>query len=460
VSAATGSTRAERLVDRWADLTRWPTAKKTAFAMSLALLFHLVVPTLAVLAFARWSPGLLDLPLLTKMFAAWIFVIVGIIAVALPVARSGREGRWTFYLLLFGYGTCAVVAVALVGTATSPWFAIVPLMTLLVPIFFDRRAGRDTFTFVLVAFTVLSWFELSGHLSLAPAMQGRTLEAMRSPGWYLGVYILVFSVLTYVFLLVQLSVSARDIQQMRLEAAHRALAETSTELTRANETISRYVAGHLAQKIRAGEYADVGKHERRKLTLFFSDIKDFTTMSDRLEPEDLSALLNEYLSEMSAIAHRHGGMIDKFVGDAIMILFGAPVAMNDRDQAIRAVRMAMEMQSRLVTLREKWLREGLETAVEIRIGINTGQATIGTFGSPERMDYTAIGRQVNLAARLQAHCEPGRILVSHSTYALIRDDIACVSRGEIRVKGFEHPLRVYEIVSEAVAGSDGPEPAP
>jgi class 3 adenylate cyclase len=143
-----------------------------------------------------------------------------------------------------------------------------------------------------------------------------------------------------------------------------------------------------------------------------------------------------------------------------MILFGAPVAMNDRDQAIRAVRMAMEMQSRLVTLREKWLREGLETAVEIRIGINTGQATIGTFGSPERMDYTAIGRQVNLAARLQAHCEPGRILVSHSTYALIRDDIACVSRGEIRVKGFEHPLRVYEIVSEAVAGSDGPEPAP
>jgi class 3 adenylate cyclase len=250
-------------------------------------------------------------------------------------------------------------------------------------------------------------------------------------------------------------VSVRDHQQERLQAAHMALAQTSSELARANETISRYVAGHLVQRIRAGQYDDVGQHERRKLTLFFSDIKDFTVLSERLEPEDLSALLNEYLSEMSVIAGRHGGTIDKFVGDAIMILFGAPVATKDRDQAVRAVRMAIEMQERVATLREKWSRHGVEDPVSVRIGINTGQATIGTFGCAERMDYTAIGRQVNLAARLQAHCEPGSILVSHSTYALIRDEIPCVSRGEIQVKGFEHPIRVYETAGVPATDAQG-----
>lgn len=441
----------DRLADRWIDMSRWPTARKTLLVMSGALGFHLVMPTLALLAFARWSPGLVDVPLLAKLFAVWALVILAIIAATLPAVRSGREGRWTFHLVLFGYGGFVVVAVTCFGSAASPWYAVLPLMLLLVPIFWGRRAGRDAFIFALVAMAATSVLELTGRVPFAPLMNGRTIDAMRSPGWYVGVYTLIFSVLGYVLLLVQLSVLVRDRQQERLEAAHAALAETSAELARANETISRYVAGHLVQKIRTGDYDSVGRHERRKLTLFFSDIKDFAVMSERLEPEDLSALLNEYLSEMSVIARRHGGTIDKFVGDAIMILFGAPVMTTDRDAAVRAVRMAIDMHERLATLREKWSRDGVVEDLTIRIGINTGQATIGTFGCEERMDYTAIGRQVNLAARLQAHCEPGRILVSHSTYALIRDDISCVGRGEIQVKGFEQPVRVYEIATEPVA---------
>jgi len=156
-------------------------------------------------------------------------------------------------------------------------------------------------------------------------------------------------------------------------------------------------------------------------------------------------VLNEYLSEMTAIGKHHGATIDKFVGDAIMIFFGAPLATNDRDHALRAVRMAMAMQQRMAALRAKWLADGFEHPFHIRIGINTGQASIGNFGSRERMDYTAIGRQVNLAARLQAQCEPDRILLSHSTWVLVKDVIACVSKGDIQVRGFREPVSVYEV---------------
>ena len=118
---------------------------------------------------------------------------------------------------------------------------------------------------------------------------------------------------------------------------------------------------------------------------------------------------------------------------------------NDRDHAVRAVQMAVEMQNRMQTLRQKWLRDGFEQPFEIRIGINTGQASIGNFGSKGRMDYTAIGRQVNLAARLQAYCRPGKILISHSTWVLVQEHVSCTPQGEIQVKGFQNPVKVYEV---------------
>jgi adenylate cyclase len=236
------------------------------------------------------------------------------------------------------------------------------------------------------------------------------------------------------------------------------LAVASEQIAQANDVISRYVASQLAEHVRAGSYASLERHERRRLTLFFSDIEDFAATADQMEPEDLSALLNEYLSEMTTSAESHGATIDKFVGDAIMIFFGAPAASSDRDQALRAVRMAIQMQDHLSGLREKWLAQGAEKPFHVRIGINTGQASVGAFGSRTRLEYTAIGRQVNLAARLQAQCERDRILVSHSTWVLIRDEIACTPKGEISLKGFHQPVKVYEVVqspsSNACQGSD------
>jgi class 3 adenylate cyclase len=219
------------------------------------------------------------------------------------------------------------------------------------------------------------------------------------------------------------------------------------DLTRANEIISRYVASQLAAQVRAGDYNSLSRHERRKLTLFFSDIVGFSSIADRIEPEDLSMILCEYLSEMTSIGERYGATIDKFVGDAIMIYFGAPVATDDRDHALRAVRMAVEMQQRLVAFRAEWSAKGFEQTFHVRIGINTGHASVGSFGSSTRMDYTAIGRQVNLAARIQAECRPDGILLSQSSWLLVRDDVSCSPLGEISVKGVREPTKVYEVVS-------------
>jgi adenylate cyclase len=128
-----------------------------------------------------------------------------------------------------------------------------------------------------------------------------------------------------------------------------------------------------------------------------------------------------------------------------VIFFGAPTATTDRDHALRAVRMAVEMQQRMEVLQAKWHQQGFERPFRIRVGINTGQASIGNFGSAERMDYTAIGRQVNLAARLQAQCEPGMILLSRSTWVLVQDEVACTPKGEVHLKGFHQPVKIYEV---------------
>jgi class 3 adenylate cyclase len=228
------------------------------------------------------------------------------------------------------------------------------------------------------------------------------------------------------------------------------LLDVIQRLRRATALIRRYVPVQLAERILAGEHAEIAPPERRKLTLFFSDVVGFTAAADQMEPEDLAALLNDYLSEMARVAEGFGATINQFVGDGIMIFFGAPEATNDRDHARRAVRMAIAMQRRMSALGEKWFTAGIQTPFRIRIGVNTGTASVGDFGSTGRITYSAIGNQTNLAARLQTACAPGRILISHTTWALVKDEIPCTERGEIRVEGLHYPVRVYDVAWESL----------
>lgn len=223
-----------------------------------------------------------------------------------------------------------------------------------------------------------------------------------------------------------------------------ALSFRTSEILRSDE-LKRYLPAQLVESILKGTQRVEYENERRKLTIFFSDLKGFTETTDSLEAEELTAMLNEYLTEMTAIADRYSGTIDKFVGDAVMIFFGAPDRTDDRDQALRCVRMAIDMQRRMKELQSKWFDEGIEYPLSMRVGINTGVAAVGNFGAENRLSYTAIGGQVNLAARLEAQCEPGDILISHSTYSLVKEEIPCEERGKITVKGIHREVLTYRV---------------
>ncbi|MFC1671361.1 adenylate/guanylate cyclase domain-containing protein [Spirochaetota bacterium] len=225
--------------------------------------------------------------------------------------------------------------------------------------------------------------------------------------------------------------------------------QANSKLQGLSDSCKKYLPSQLVNSIIKDEKQVTVKTDRKKLTIFFSDIKGFTEITDGMEPEELSSILNEYLSEMTKIANKFGGTIDKFIGDAMMVFFGAPEATNDKDHAHRCLNMALEMQDKMTDLKDKWFNDGIETPLEIRVGINTGITAVGSFGTDDRLSYTAIGGQVNLASRLEGLAEPSGILISHSTWALVKDKIECKQRDEkVKVKGINREILVYDVVMD------------
>jgi adenylate cyclase len=234
----------------------------------------------------------------------------------------------------------------------------------------------------------------------------------------------------------------------------------NSELERANSflaavsaKIAKYLSPQLYRSIFSGERDVVIATERKRLTIFFSDLADFTALSERLQPEELTHLLNEYFTEMSAIAIRHGGTIDKFIGDAMLVFFGDPETKGAAEDARACLQMAVEMQHRLAALNAKWHGEGIEAPIRARIGINTGYCNVGNFGSEDRMDYTIIGAEANLAARLQEAAEPGGIVLGYETYALVRAEIRARPLPAITMKGIARPVVPYAV--EGLTGAAG-----
>jgi adenylate cyclase len=234
-------------------------------------------------------------------------------------------------------------------------------------------------------------------------------------------------------------------QARRIKGMNRELESANDFLATLSMKISRYISPQVYKSIFSGQ-KDVTIHtERKKLTIFFSDIQNFTATTERLQPELITQLLNEYFTEMSAIAHEHGGTIDKFIGDAMLIFFGDPETKGDRTDAQACLGMAWRMQLRLVELNAKWRAQGIEEPFKSRIGINSGYCNVGNFGSADRMDYTIIGAEANLAARLQSIAEPGGIVISYETFALVRDVITAHSLPPITMKGISREVIPYSV---------------
>jgi adenylate cyclase len=246
----------------------------------------------------------------------------------------------------------------------------------------------------------------------------------------------------------------RDIRERKRaeEAISRAndeLAEKNEQLEALSGKLAKYLSRQVYDSIFAGRTDVRVESYRKKLTVFFSDIQGFTELTDSMEAEPLSALLNEYLSEMSQIALAHGGTIDKFIGDGIMIFFGDPDTLGEREDALACARMAIAMRDRVHVLQEQWVNErGVPRTLHVRMGINTGFCTVGNFGSEDRLDYTIVGGQVNAASRLEANAAPDQILISHETYTLIKDQIYCEPVGEIKVKGIAYAMQTYQVMAE------------
>jgi adenylate cyclase len=225
-----------------------------------------------------------------------------------------------------------------------------------------------------------------------------------------------------------------------------ALEETNKRLKKAQEQISKYLDPNVTEKIFKGEFTAELSHKRTKLTMFFSDIKDFTQFTDASDPEDVARLLNEYLGEMAQIIRTWGGTIPQFTWDSIYAIFGAPDSKGAQGDALACLHMALEMQMKMKTLREKWWNEGIQFPFEIRCGIHTGMADVGNYGSEGFMEYSAIGLNTNLASRLEQACQPGEIYLSHTSWALVKEEIPCEEVGTIEVKGFHYPIQTYRVL--------------
>ena len=206
--------------------------------------------------------------------------------------------------------------------------------------------------------------------------------------------------------------------------------------------LKRYLSPQVADSILGGgEEFDLAS-KRQDLTILFSDIRGFTSMSERMEPEEMVDLLNSYLTGMTDIVFKNGGTLDKYLGDGLMVFFGNPVPYDDH--APRAVRTAFGMMDLLGPLQEEWFNRTKED-LSIGIGIATGYVTVGNIGSPARADYTVVGNHVNLASRLSDRAEPGQVLISERTLAAVGDFVAATEVDEVELKGVSRPMRIYSI---------------
>lgn len=232
----------------------------------------------------------------------------------------------------------------------------------------------------------------------------------------------------------------------RAEEANKLVTEKNETLEALSSKLAKYLSPQIYNSIFSGKQNVEIASRRKKLTIFFSDIAAFTETTDNLESEELTNVLNHYLTEMSTIALEYGATIDKYIGDAMLLFFGDPETKGVKEDAKACVMMATAMQHRMRELEQEWRARGLERPFRIRMGICTGFCTVGNFGSRDRMDYTIIGNEVNLAARLESAAEPGSILLAHETNSLVQDIVLTEEQPPMTVKGFMRPINTYKVV--------------
>jgi len=219
-------------------------------------------------------------------------------------------------------------------------------------------------------------------------------------------------------------------------------------LQKASDRLSKYLSPQICEQIFSDVEFDTGT-SRKKLTIFFSDIVNFTSITESMEAEELSGFLNFYLTNMCEIALKYGGTIDKFIGDSVMIFFGDPQSKGPEQDALACCNMGLEMLA-FVEKNEELFKEqfNFPEKLEIRIGVHTGVCSVGNFGSDQRLDYTVIGRAVNVAARLEQAAPKNSMLFSNSTKSLLGDTFQVSDSIEVKAKGIDRPIIGYILTNQ------------
>jgi len=240
---------------------------------------------------------------------------------------------------------------------------------------------------------------------------------------------------------VSVPVTTRDELGVLTESFNR-MARSLREKEMIKRAFSRYVAPEVVEEVLKDPEHAALSGERRQATVLFCDIRGFTSMSERLTPEQVVSLLNDFYTLMIETVSKHDGSLQKFLGDAVLAVFGAPIA--HPDHAARAVLTALDMRAAVADLAKRRREQGL-APFEIGIGVSLGEVVAGTVGTEERMEYTVIGDSVNVASRLQDRAKAGSILLSGRTYDAVRDLVDAKALGALKVKGKEAEVEVYEV---------------
>jgi len=222
--------------------------------------------------------------------------------------------------------------------------------------------------------------------------------------------------------------------------------EKSRQLEQLALRLAKYLSPQVYESIFSEEDKSSASTARKMLSVFFSDIEKFTDLSDTLEPERLTNIVNTYLSEMASIAIRYGGTVDKFIGDAVMVFYGDPESAGELEDALKCIDMGLAMIERNDELQKHWRKLGVSNGLSVRMGIATGFCTVGNFGSEQRMDYTVLGSPVNLSARLQAMAPANTLVIDEATYQLVNEHVQCEHYEEFTPKGFARPVQVYRVI--------------
>ncbi|MFP6808343.1 MAG: adenylate/guanylate cyclase domain-containing protein [Pseudomonadales bacterium] len=283
---------------------------------------------------------------------------------------------------------------------------------------------------------------LIGNLSMFVLSTGLSafliFPNINNEGWVLTNGLSALFIIGYGGLIASLSY----VETTELDIRRRAMTRDKSVLQATYNRLRPYVSPQLVSSL---EFVKEITTLRKPMSIFFSDIEGFTNMMDKYSEDLMTRVLNEYLNEMTEVACSYGGTVDKFVGDGIMIMFGAPESRGLEQDAINCVAMALVMRSRLECLRQKWANEGIPGELHVRMGIHSGYCAVGNFGSNERMDYTAIGGVVNLANRLESAAERNEILISKETWQLVHRGFTGMQKPSIRVKGIAREVSIVSL---------------